>query len=78
MRYYWVEWGGAWGLWREYDNQFKRCVFRISPDKGMWRVDRVDGVEKDDRKYIVRYNDVERAKARAAIEARFPDEGETK
>lgn len=78
MTYYWLEWFGTWGLWVKDEGQFQRCLFRVRMDEhGWWRVDQVFTAVVEDRKFIARYKDVERAKARCLIELRFP-EGETK
>lgn len=83
-RYYWLEWGGAWSLWVDDGEQYRRCLFRIYEDKkrgikrGMWLVDRMFDRSANLRGYTVRYNDLERAKARCVIEVLFSDEGESK
>lgn len=78
MNYYWVEWGGAWGLWVNQPNG-RRCVIRMHLDeKGWWRVKWVDGIAVNERRYFGRYKSLDRAKAAVVIKVRFPDEGEMK
>jgi hypothetical protein len=78
-RYYWLEWFGAWGLWVVESSGFRRCLARVHlEDNGeWWRADRVDSHAREDRKFLGRTKDLERAKAICAIEVRFP-EGESK